>query len=86
MENCEAMTSLTHSFAFINSLICIHIDWSRNVSLKITKIKLSYMYMYLIFYPIYIKFSLFCMKMYALYIELVFKNLDQRTFSFNKNT
>ena len=33
MENCEAMTSSTDSFAYI------HIHHSRNVSLKITKIK-----------------------------------------------
>ena len=32
----EAMTSLTHSFAY--TWTCIHIDCSRNVSLKITKI------------------------------------------------
>ena len=55
MEKSEAMTS-THLFAYI------HIECSRNVLFKIR--------IFLIFYLIDIKFSLFCSQIFALSIEL----------------
>ena len=52
----------------INSLI--HIDCSRNVSMKITEIQNFISSLFL--HPIYIKLSLFCLKVFTLYIELTF--------------
>ena len=55
MENCEAMTSSTHSFAYSHRLFkkCFvenYENWKFHI--------------FLIFYPIYIKFSLFYSKMF----------------------
>ena len=52
----------------INSLILhIHIHCSRNVSMKITDSKF---HIFLIYYPIYINFSLFCSKIVPVSIDL----------------
>ena len=61
MENCEVMTSSTHSFAYSYRLLkkCF-VENYRN----------SKFHIFFIFYPIYIKFSLFCQNCFTLSIEL----------------
>ena len=53
MGNCEAMTSSTHSFAYI------HMNWLFKKCF-VENYKNSKFNIFLIFYPIYINFSLFC--------------------------
>ena len=65
MENCEAMTSSTHSFAYSYGLV-------KKCFLKICKT--SKCYNCLIFQPIFIRFSLFCSENFTLSSEF---KLDQ---------
>ena len=51
----------------------IHIDWSRNVSWKFAKT--SKCHNFLIFEPIFIRFSLLCLKMFTLSSEIIKLNL-----------
>ena len=57
MENCEAMTSSTHSFAYSYGLV-------KTCFLKICKT--SKCHNFLIFQPIFIRFSLFCSIFFTL--------------------
>ena len=72
MENCEAMRSSTHSFAYSYWVFKKYF---------VENYENSKFHIFLIFYPIYIKFSLFCSKCFNL------SNLDQitplRFFSWN---
>ena len=62
MENCEAMTSSTHSFAYSYRLV-------KKSFLKIGET--SKYHNFLIFQPIFIKFSLFCkFFVYSFFIKL----------------
>ena len=65
MENCEAMTSSTHSFAYSYGLV-------KKCFLKICEI--SKFHNFLIFQPIFIRFSLFCSENFTLSSEI---KLDQ---------
>ena len=65
MENCEAMTSSTHSFAYSYGLV-------KKCFLKICET--SKFHNFLIFQPIFIRFSLFCSENFTLSSEI---NLDQ---------
>ena len=65
MENCEAMTSSTHSFAYSYGLV-------KKCFLKICEI--SKFHNFLIFQPIFIRFSLFCSENFTLSSE---NKLDQ---------
>ena len=61
MENCEAMTSSTHSFAYSYWLV-------KKCFLKICET--SKCHNFLIFQPIFIRFSLFCSKLFTLSSEI----------------
>ena len=61
MENCEAMTSSPHSFAYSYRLV-------KKCFLKICEI--SKCHMFLIFQPIFIRFSLLCLKFFTLSSEI----------------
>ena len=61
MENCEAMTSSTHSFAYSYGLV-------KNCFLKICET--SKFHNFLIFQPIFIRFSLFCSENFTLSSEI----------------
>ena len=61
MENCEAMTSSTHSFAYSYRLV-------KKCFLKICET--SKCHNFLIFQPIFIRFSLFCSKLFTLSSEI----------------
>ena len=65
MENCEAMTSSTHSFAYSYGLV-------KKCFLKICET--SKFHNFLIFQPIFIRFSLFCSENFTLSSEI---KLDQ---------
>ena len=67
MENCQAMTSSTHSFAHSYPLLtkCFTANYEN-----------SQFHIFLMFYPIYIKFSLFCSKFFTLFIHWINLNLD----------
>ena len=58
MENCEAMTSSSHSFAYSYRLV-------KKYFLKICET--SKCHNFLIFQPIFIRFSLFCSKIVTLF-------------------
>ena len=62
MESCEAMTS-THSYAYIYSYRLFKKCLDENYGN-------SKFHIFLIFYLIYIKFSLFCSKIFTLSIDL----------------
>ena len=58
VENCETMTSLSHSFAYSYRLFKKYfVENNENYKFHI----------FLICYPIYIKFPLFCSKLYSFY-------------------
>ena len=61
MENCEAMTSSLHSFAYSYRLV-------KKCFLKICET--SKCHNFLIFQPIFIRFSLLCLKMFTLSSEI----------------
>ena len=61
MENCEAMTSSTHSFAYSYRLV-------KKCFLK--NCKTSKCHNFLIFQPIFIRFSVFCSKIVTLSSEI----------------
>ena len=61
MENCEAMTSSPHSFAYSYWLV-------KNCFLKICET--SKCHNFLIFQPIFIRFSLLCLKIFTLSSEI----------------
>ena len=61
MENCEAMTSSTHSFAYSYRLV-------KKCFFKICET--SKCHNFLIFQPIFIRFSLFCSKIFTLSSEI----------------
>ena len=61
MENCEAMTSSTHWFAYSYRLV-------KKCFLKICET--SKCHNFLIFQPIFIRFSLFCLKYFTLSSEI----------------
>ena len=61
MENCEAMTSSTHSFAYSYRLV-------KKCFLKICET--SKCHNFLIFQPIFIRFSLFCSRIFTLSSEI----------------
>ena len=61
MENCEAMTSLPHSFAYSYRLV-------KKCFLNICET--SKCHNFLIFQPIFIRFSLLCLKMFTLSSEI----------------
>ena len=61
MENCEAMTSLPHSFAYSYRLV-------KKCFLKICET--SKCHNFLIFQPIFIRFSLLCLKFFTLSCEI----------------
>ena len=61
MENCEAMTSSTHSFAYSYGLV-------KKCFLKICET--SKCHNFLIFQPIFIRFSLLCLKFFTLSSEI----------------
>ena len=61
MENCEAMTSWTHSFAYSYRLV-------KKCFLKICET--SKCHNFLIFQPIFIRFSLFCSRIFTLSSEI----------------
>ena len=63
MENCEAMTSSTHSFAYYYSYRLV-----KNCFLKICET--SKCHNFLIFQPILIRFSLFCWILFTLSSEI----------------
>ena len=65
MENCEVMTSSTHSFAYSYGLV-------KKCFLKICET--SKFHNFLIFQPIFIRFSLFCSENFTLSSEI---KLDQ---------
>ena len=65
MENCEAMTSSTHSFAYSYGLV-------KKCFLKICEILKCHNF--LIFQPIFIRFSLFCSENFTLSSKI---KLDQ---------
>ena len=67
MENCQAMTSSTHSFA--HSYLLFMKCFTENY-------KNSKFHIFLMFYPIYIKFSLFCSKLFTLSIHWINLNLE----------
>ena len=48
----------------------IHIDWSRNVSWKFAETSECHTHSFLIFQPIFIRFSLFCSKFFTLSSEI----------------
>ena len=63
MENCEAMTSSTHSFAYSYRLV--------KKCLKFLKIcETSKCHNFLIFQPIFIRFSLLCSNFFTLSSEI----------------
>ena len=61
MENCEAMTSSPHSFAYSYRLV-------KKCFLKICET--SKCHNFLIFQPIFIRFSLLCLKIFTLSSEI----------------
>ena len=61
MENCEAMTSAPHSFAYSYRLV-------KKCFLKICET--SKCHNFLIFQPIFIRFSLLCLKIFTLSSEI----------------
>ena len=61
MENCEAMTSSTHSFAYSYRLV-------KKCFLK--NFETSKCHNFLIFEPIFIRFSVFCSKIFTLSSEI----------------
>ena len=61
MDNCEAMTSSPHSFAYSYRLV-------KKCFLKIRKT--SKCHNFLIFQPIFIRFPLLCLKMFTLSSEI----------------
>ena len=61
MENCEAMTSSPHSFAYSHRLV-------KKCFLKIRET--SKCHNFLIFQPIFIRFSLLCLKIFTLSSEI----------------
>ena len=61
MENCEAMTSSTHSFAYSYRLV-------KKCFLK--NCKTSKCHNFLIFQPSFIRFSVFCSKIFTLSSEI----------------
>ena len=74
MENCEAMTSSTHSFAYSYGLV-------KKCFLKICET--SKFHNFLIFQPIFIRFSLFCSENFTLSSKI---KLDQlRTSPLTRN-
>ena len=66
MENCEAMTSSPHSFAYSYRLV-------KKCFLKICET--SKCHNFLIFQPIFIRFSLLCLKIFTLSSEIEFNLL-----------
>ena len=63
MENCEAMTSSTHSFAYIYSYRLVKKCFLKNC-------ETSKCHNFLIFQPIFIRFSVFCSKCFTLFSEI----------------
>ena len=63
MENCEAMTSSTHSFVYSCRLFkkCFVENYGN-----------SKFHIFLILFPINIKFSLFCFNFFTLSIDLTY--------------
>ena len=73
MENCEAMTSSPHSFAYSYRLV-------KKYFLKICET--SKCYNFFIFQPIFIRFSLLCLKMFTLSSEIKLNLLWSSSLSF----
>ena len=72
MENCEVMTSSTHSFAYSYRLV-------KKCFVKICKT--SKCHNFLIFQPIFIRFSLLCLKIVTLSSEIKLNLLWSSSFN-----